>query len=263
LKETTVQGEHTDLIAILESQMPYSWDGLSRVKGLDSFAQVFHPEQEVSCLLDEDRHAYGVLRDSSLYIDGNDLRLTERLMSEIDTSSLNEVMFSNPRLRELAASVVRPCTVDNWCGFLVPNPSSAEGPARLLSRDDRDAVMKHDTSPAHRVGDLMRQEFEKQLQGLDARVFGILKNDELVSWLRSSPAQDRFWKVDLMWTREEHRRSGHCRSVLLAALNYFLERDSVLLITDVDLENQGALSVCKSVQSFVYANLTILQRESA
>jgi len=240
--------------------MPYSWEGLSRLRQQDSYASLFHPDQEVKHWSDQDRFAFGVLRDTSLYVDGSDRDAAERLLSTVDTSELSEILYSRLWLQSLATQIVRPSRIDSWVNFIVPNPKQAKTMGRLLAKADRDAVMRHRIPPpADRVAELMKDQFEKQLQGFQARVFGIVKDDLLVSWLRCSPANGKFWKVDMMWTLEEHRKRGYCTDLILAAVNHLLEEGIIVLITDVDIENHAALSACKSVQSLVYANLTILQ----
>ena len=259
-----------ELVDLLECKMPYSWDGLSRLLSLDPESQVIEFEQIVKHIMHGEDYAFGVIRvahaDSrlpnrrSLFLDGNSVELVKALLQDLDTSDLAEFAFNKAWLNTIAVNLITSSQVSNVFSFIVPcPPQDRERRGRPLTIDDYDVIMRHETSPVRGIGEGLKKAFEKQVQGDDIQTFGIIEDNSLMAWVRTSLAHGQFWRVDMMWTVPEHRRRGYCSEVLLTSIHELKLRNRKLLSPDVDMENVGSLAVWRYLQAGICSCLTIYQ----
>ena len=231
---------------------------------LDPISQITKFEQDVKHIIHGKNYAFGMTRmlpnGKSLFLDGNDIELVEAILQNLDVSSLGELAFNKPWLNTIATNLISPSRVINMFNFIVPKlPQGRKKRGRLLTKDDYDVVMCHETLPVRAIGGGLKKAFEEQLRGNGAQTFGIIEGDYLVSWVRMSPAYAQFWKVDMMWTVPEHRQKGYCSGLLLTAIHEFRLRNRQLFIPDVEMGNFGSLAVWQSLQVAICATLTIYQ----
>ena len=258
-----------ELVDLLGCKMPYSWDGLSRLLSLDPESQFIDFKQIVKHIIHGKHYAFGVIRVAppgsrlsnrkSLFLDGDSIDLVKALLQSLDTSDLAELAFNRAWLNTMAMDLIAPSQVNNVFSFIVPcPPEDRKRRGRNLTEDDHGVIMHHETLPRP-IGEGLRKAFEKQLRGDNIQTFGIVEDDNLIAWVRTSLAHGQFWKVDMMWTAPEHRRKGYCSGVLLKAIHELQLRNRKLLIPDVDMENLSSMAVWKSLQAAICSCLTIYQ----